>query len=250
MRGLLAGVRRGPRSGGASESRGPGGSGEGCPGGGFAGVACRVPAGPVTGSGGAAAGPGEDAGAGAGAGAARADAGVPVHVLPGGGAADGGGPGHDSRVGAAGAAVRGCAPVQFRRVRLAGAASWSSTSTTSTRPCRGRSSGMSSGWPRAWRWPGGTTGSPPRPAARSLWRRPRVTAPRCAEFAEQPFLDVWYAHLDIEPALAQFRSQVKAKRFKAAEELLAKAHTSDSMKAVGKLTTMVDGQRRIISTRR
>jgi uncharacterized protein (DUF2252 family) len=66
-------------------------------------------------------------------------------------------------------------------------------------------------------------------------------------FAEQPFLQVWYAHLDIEPALREFRSQVKASRFKEAEKLLAKAHTSDSMKAVGKLTTMVDGQRRIIS---
>ena len=62
------------------------------------------------------------AGAGAGAGAARADAGVPVHVLPGGGAADGGGPGRNSHVGAAGAAVRGCAPVQFRRVRVAASA--------------------------------------------------------------------------------------------------------------------------------
>ena len=67
------------------------------------------------------------------------------------------------------------------------------------------------------------------------------------EFAEQPFLDVWYAHLDIEPAIAEFRSQVKAKRFKLAEKLLAKAHTTDSTKALGKLTTMVDGQRRIIS---
>ena len=70
------------------------------------------------------------------------------------------------------------------------------------------------------------------------------------EFAGQPFLDVWYAHLDIEPAIAQFRSQVKAKRYKLAEKLLAKAHTSDSTKALGKLTTMVDGQRRIISTPR
>ena len=66
-------------------------------------------------------------------------------------------------------------------------------------------------------------------------------------FAGQAFLDVWYAHLDIEPAIAEFRSQVKAKRFKAAEKLLAKAHTSDSTKALGKLTTVVDGQRRIIS---
>jgi uncharacterized protein (DUF2252 family) len=67
------------------------------------------------------------------------------------------------------------------------------------------------------------------------------------EFAAQTFMDVWYAHLDIEPAIAEFRAQVKAKRFKEAEKLLAKAHASDSMKALGKLTTVVDGQRRIIS---
>ena len=45
-------------------------------------------------------------------------------------------------------------------------------------------------------------------------------------FAEQAFLDVWYAHLDIEPVVAEFRSQVKAKRFKEAEKMLAKAHTA------------------------
>jgi uncharacterized protein (DUF2252 family) len=66
-------------------------------------------------------------------------------------------------------------------------------------------------------------------------------------FAQQPLLEVWYAHLDIEPALSQFRAQMNTKRYKLAEKLLAKAHTSDSMKAVGKLTAMVDGRRRIIS---
>ena len=66
-------------------------------------------------------------------------------------------------------------------------------------------------------------------------------------FAGQPFLDVWYAHLDIEPAFGAFRSQLKAKRFKAAEAMLAKAHTSDSTKALGKLTTVVEGRRQIIS---
>jgi uncharacterized protein (DUF2252 family) len=69
-----------------------------------------------------------------------------------------------------------------------------------------------------------------------------------AGFAGQPFLDVWYAHLDIEPALSQFRSQVKAKRLKEFEKLLAKAHTADSTKALGKLTAVVDGRRQIIST--
>src|SRR5450755_3322491 len=66
-------------------------------------------------------------------------------------------------------------------------------------------------------------------------------------FAQQPLLDVWHAHLDIEPAIGEFRSQVKAKRFKAAEGLLARAHTRDSTQALGKLTTVLDGQRRIIS---
>ena len=59
-------------------------------------------------------------------------------------------------------------------------------------------------------------------------------------FAEQPLLAVWYTHLDIEPALSEFRSQIKAKRFKASQKLLAKAHTSDSTKALGKLTTVVE----------
>ena len=53
------------------------------------------------------------------------------------------------------------------------------------------------------------------------------------EFAEQTFLDVWYAHLDIEQAIAEFRSQVKAKRFKAAEKMLAKAHTTRQHEGAG-----------------
>src|SRR6516165_4976154 len=66
-------------------------------------------------------------------------------------------------------------------------------------------------------------------------------------FAEQPFLAVWYAHFDVEDAIAQYRSQFKATRVKATEKLVAKAHTSDSMKALSKLTTAANGQRRIIS---
>jgi uncharacterized protein (DUF2252 family) len=66
-------------------------------------------------------------------------------------------------------------------------------------------------------------------------------------FAEQPFMAVWYAHLDVDDAIAQYRSQFKAKRVKATEKMLAKAHTHDSMQALSKLTTQADGQRRIIS---
>src|ERR1039457_1575141 len=82
---------------------------------------------------------------------------------------------------------------------------------------------------------------PPLPAAESY-----RTAMR--EFAGQPFLEVWYAHLNIEDAIGQFKSQIKAKKLKAAEKLLAAAHTKDSTHALNKLTTMTDGRRRIIST--
>ena len=68
------------------------------------------------------------------------------------------------------------------------------------------------------------------------------------EFAGQPFLAVWYAHLDVDDAIARFRSQMKKTRVKATEKMVAKAHTEDSTKALRKLTTtQADGQRRIIS---
>jgi uncharacterized protein (DUF2252 family) len=67
------------------------------------------------------------------------------------------------------------------------------------------------------------------------------------EFAHMPFMDVWYARMDVEPALAQVKSEVKAKRLKALEKMLAKAHTKDSTSALAKLTAEVDGQRQIIS---
>jgi uncharacterized protein (DUF2252 family) len=66
-------------------------------------------------------------------------------------------------------------------------------------------------------------------------------------FAEQPFLDVWYAHMDVEPAIREVKSEIKAKRVKMFEKLVAKAHTKDSTSALDKLTAEIDGQRRIIS---
>jgi len=68
------------------------------------------------------------------------------------------------------------------------------------------------------------------------------------DFAAQSFLDVWYAHMDIEEAIGEFKSQVTAKKLKAFGKLMAKAHTRDSTQVLGKLTTVTDGQRRIIST--
>lgn len=67
------------------------------------------------------------------------------------------------------------------------------------------------------------------------------------EFADMPLLDVWYAHLNADDVLRQLRSQLEKKRAKKTEKLLAKARTRDSMQAVSKLTTTVDGRQRIVS---
>jgi uncharacterized protein (DUF2252 family) len=66
-------------------------------------------------------------------------------------------------------------------------------------------------------------------------------------FAAQSLLEVWYAHLDIEQAIGKLQTQVKAKRFKAAGKLLAKAHTRDSTQALSKLTIVIGARRQIIS---
>jgi uncharacterized protein (DUF2252 family) len=73
-------------------------------------------------------------------------------------------------------------------------------------------------------------------------------------FATQTILDVWYAHLNIEDAVAEYRSTLSARKLKkdktdlkATEKLLAKAHTRDSLQAISKLTTVTNGRRRIIS---
>jgi uncharacterized protein (DUF2252 family) len=72
-------------------------------------------------------------------------------------------------------------------------------------------------------------------------------------FATQPILEVWYASLNIEDAFAEFKATLSARTLKesradlkAAESLGAKAHTRDAMQAIGKLTTMAFGRRRIV----
>src|SRR5262245_7657118 len=66
-------------------------------------------------------------------------------------------------------------------------------------------------------------------------------------FAAMPTLEVWYARLDVDDALQEFKNQLKEKRYRATEEMMAKARKRDSTQALGKLTAVVDGQRRIIS---
>jgi uncharacterized protein (DUF2252 family) len=66
-------------------------------------------------------------------------------------------------------------------------------------------------------------------------------------FAALSFLDVWYAHLDVEGTLNKVKSELKTSHVRATEAMISKAHTHDSMQALGKLTTVTDGHRRIVS---
>ncbi len=67
------------------------------------------------------------------------------------------------------------------------------------------------------------------------------------EFATMRLLDVWYARLDIEDTMRELADTMTAAGRKRTEKAIAKARTRDSTHALAKLTTVVDGQRRIIS---
>jgi uncharacterized protein (DUF2252 family) len=64
-------------------------------------------------------------------------------------------------------------------------------------------------------------------------------------FAAMGMLAVWYAHVDIESE--RLKAQLDPKHVKRTEAATTKARTQDSMLALNKLTTVVDGARRIIS---
>ncbi len=68
-----------------------------------------------------------------------------------------------------------------------------------------------------------------------------------AAFAGMRNLELWYSHLSVERAFAEFTRGVDPKRLKKAEADVAKARTKDSMHAFEKLTEVVDGERRIVS---
>ena len=67
------------------------------------------------------------------------------------------------------------------------------------------------------------------------------------EFAAMPMLDVWYARRDVDDALRQFGDQLSGKALARAQKAIAKARTRDSSQVEAKLTTVVDGRRRIVS---
>ena len=67
------------------------------------------------------------------------------------------------------------------------------------------------------------------------------------EFAGSATLAVWYSRLDVEDAIAQFKSRLRKSTIKKSRVVAAKVRTRDSTQAVAKLTRVVDGRREIIA---
>jgi uncharacterized protein (DUF2252 family) len=75
-----------------------------------------------------------------------------------------------------------------------------------------------------------------------------ATAYRMAmrDFAKQTNLEVWYAQLDMNALLDRWRAILPPAQVERTTAALAKARTRDSLHALEKLSTVVDGQRRIV----
>jgi len=82
-----------------------------------------------------------------------------------------------------------------------------------------------------------------RKAARAAARRYRETV---RELAELPTLAVWYARYDVDDLLARFRKSNSAAEARDVEARIAKTRSKDSLRALQRLTEVVDGRRRFI----
>jgi uncharacterized protein (DUF2252 family) len=66
-------------------------------------------------------------------------------------------------------------------------------------------------------------------------------------FAKMPTLDVWYARMEVDQIVQRWGREVRAKQLDRIERDFAKHGGKDSLRALDKLTEVVDGKRRIIS---
>jgi uncharacterized protein (DUF2252 family) len=66
-----------------------------------------------------------------------------------------------------------------------------------------------------------------------------------SQFAAMGDLEVWYARLDVDEAVAQWQEEAKKAARRRLEKNLDKARNKDSLRALAKLTETVDGQVRI-----
>jgi uncharacterized protein (DUF2252 family) len=67
------------------------------------------------------------------------------------------------------------------------------------------------------------------------------------EFAEMTNLDLWYSRIDVDEIAELAAAHASGKQVKRFERNVAKARSKDSLKALGKLTEIVDGEPRIAS---
>ena len=67
-----------------------------------------------------------------------------------------------------------------------------------------------------------------------------------AAFANQPMLNVWYAHLDAQEQLTALADAANKKLAKAITRSIGKARKRTALRALEKLTEVVDGQRRFV----
>ena len=81
-------------------------------------------------------------------------------------------------------------------------------------------------------------------------RRHRWPAYRGAmrQFATMSALDVWYAKLDLDQITATVAANMDARRVKMLRDVRVKAQSRDNLQAFGKLTHLVDGEPRFVST--
>jgi uncharacterized protein (DUF2252 family) len=68
------------------------------------------------------------------------------------------------------------------------------------------------------------------------------------EFAAQKNLDVWYAYVNVERELQTLIAQLDEATRRRTQRNVAKIRTKDNLDAFNKLTEVVDGRRRIVST--
>lgn len=69
-----------------------------------------------------------------------------------------------------------------------------------------------------------------------------------AQFAGMTQLDIWYARIDIDTLVNTFAKQATKQGVRRARKSIAKAKSRDSVQAFTKFTSVVDGERRIVSS--
>jgi uncharacterized protein (DUF2252 family) len=66
-----------------------------------------------------------------------------------------------------------------------------------------------------------------------------------SRYAGMGTLDLWYSRVNVDDLVQQFAARASAKQMKRAQKNIAKARAKSSLRALGKLTEVVDGEPRI-----